>query len=81
MSNETTIPTPATPDVCTVAVLIDGAEIPGAFHVLSVSVTRELNRIPVATLQLLDGEAAKSTFAASNGDLFIPGKKIESDER
>ena len=77
MSNETTIPTPATPDVCTVAVLIDGAEIPGAFHVLSVSVTSELNRIPVATLQLLDGEAATSTFAASNGDLFIPGKKIE----
>ncbi len=77
MSNETTIPTPATPDVCTVAVLIDGAEIPGKFHVLSVSVTRELNRIPVATLQLLDGEAAKSTFEASNSDLFIPGKKIE----
>lgn len=77
MSNESTIPTPATPDVCTVAVLVDGAEISGEFHVLSVAVTRELNRIPTATIQLQDGEAAKATFKASNGDHFIPGKKIE----
>ena len=77
MSNESTIPTPATPDVCTVAILIDGAEISGEFHVLSISVTRELNRIPTATIQLQDGEASKSTFAASNTDHFIPGKKIE----
>lgn len=77
MSNESTIPTPATPDVSTVAVLVDGAEISGEFHVLSVFVTRELNRIPTATVQLRDGEASKSTFEASNSDHFIPGKKIE----
>ena len=77
MSNESTIPTPATPDVCTVGVLVDGAQIPGEFHVLSVSVRRELNRIPTATIQLRDGEASKSTFEASNSDHFIPGKKIE----
>ncbi len=77
VSNESTIPTPATPDVCTVAILVDGEEISGEFHVLSVSVTRELNRIPTAIIQLLDGEASKATFAASNSDHFIPGKKIE----
>lgn len=77
MSNESTIPTPATPDVCTVAILIEGQEIPGALHVTALSVTRELNRIPTATVQLLDGEAAKATFAVSNTDLFIPGKKID----
>ena len=77
MSNESTIPTPATPDVCTVGVLVDGAQIPGEFHVLSVSVKKELNRIPTATIQLRDGEASKATFEASNSDLFIPGKKIE----
>lgn len=77
MSNSSTIPTPATPDVCTVGVLIDGKEISGQFHVLSVSVTRELNRIPAAIIQLQDGEASKSTFAASNGDGFIPGRKVE----
>ncbi len=77
MSNESTVPTPATPDVCTVAVLIDGAQISGEFHVLSVYVTRELNRIPAATLYLQDGEASKATFKASNTEHFIPGKKIE----
>ncbi|HQU31006.1 MAG: type VI secretion system tip protein VgrG [Planctomycetia bacterium] len=77
MSNESTIPTPATPDVCTIGILVDGVEIPGRFHVLSVSVTRELNRIPSAVIQFLDGEASMSTFEASNSDLFIPGKKVE----
>lgn len=77
MSNESTIPTPATPDVCTVAVLVDGVEISGEFHVLSVSVIRELNRIPAAIIQMRDGEASASTFAVSNNDYFIPGKKIE----
>lgn len=77
MSNESTIPTPATPDVCTVTLLVEGAEISGEFHVLSVSVVRELNRIPTATIHLRDGEASKATFEASNTDHFIPGKKIE----
>lgn len=77
MSSESTIPTPATPDVCTVAVLVDGAQIPGDFHVMSVAVRNELNRIPTATIQIRDGEASKATFEASNSDLFIPGRKIE----
>lgn len=75
--NASTIPTPATPDVCTSAILIDGSEIPGEFHLLGVTVTREINRIPSAMLQLRDGEASQATFAASNADLFIPGKPIE----
>jgi Rhs element Vgr protein len=77
VSNDSTIPTPASPDVCTIAILVDGKEIPGEFHLLSVSVTRELNRIPSAAIHLLDGEASKGTFKASDGDLFIPGKKVD----
>ncbi len=77
MSNESIIPTSATPDVCTVAALIEGTEIPGTFHVLSVSVSREINRIPSVVLHLMDGEASTSTFEASNTGYFIPGKKIE----
>jgi hypothetical protein len=75
VNNESTIPTPATPDVCTFALLIDGKAIPGEFQVLSVSVSRELNRIPTAVIQLQDGDPAKATFAASNTDYFLPGKK------
>jgi Rhs element Vgr protein len=77
VSNASTIPTPATPDVCTVAVLVDGVEIPGAYHVFAVSVTREINRIPTASIQLRDGEASRSTFELSNSDHFVPGKEIE----
>lgn len=77
MNSESTIPTPATPDVCTFALLIDGKGIPGEFQVLSVTVNRELNRIPTAIIQLQDGEAAKSTFSASNSDYFLPGKKVD----
>lgn len=77
MKNESVIPTPATPDVCTAAILIDGAEIPGEYHLLSLAVTREVNRIPMAVVQFQDGDAAKATFAASSGQHFIPGKKIE----
>lgn len=76
-TNESIIPTPATPDVCTFKVLVEGQEIPGTLHVLSITVSRELNRIPSALLHIADGEAARSTFEASNTDLFIPGKKIE----
>lgn len=77
VANASTIPTPATPDVCTVAILVDSNEISGEFHVLSVAVTRELNRIPSAIIYLRDGEASQSTFAASDTDIFIPGKQVE----
>lgn len=77
MNNASTTSTPATPDVCTIAVLVEGAEISDEFQVLSIVVNRELNRIPTAMLQLRDGEASKATFAASNTERFVPGKKIE----
>lgn len=77
MTNGSTIPTPATPDVCTITILVNSREISSEFHILSVSVTRELNRIPTAVIQLLDGEASQSTFQVSNSSHFIPGNEIE----
>jgi Rhs element Vgr protein len=56
---------------------VEGEEISGEFQVLSVSVDQELNHIPRAMIQLLDGEASQATFKVSNTDHFIPGKKIE----
>lgn len=71
------IPTPASPDVCSIKMLIGGAEISGEFHVLSATVSNELNRIPAASVQVRDGEASKQTFEASDTDHFVPGKEIE----
>lgn len=77
MPNNANIPTPATPDVCTSVILLDGTQLSGAYHILSISVTRELSRISSALIILTDGEPSKATFEASNSDLFIPGKEIE----
>ena len=77
MSDPSAVPTPATPDVCTAVILVGGQALPDTLHVLAVTVNRELNRIPSASLQIDDGEASKSTFPASNADWFVPGKSIE----
>ena len=77
MTDASVIPAPAPPDVCSISVLIGGKEISGEFHVLSASVSNELNRIPAASVQLRDGEASKQTFEASDTDHFVPGKDIE----
>lgn len=71
------IPKPATPDVCTATVLVEGTALPGTVGILSIIVSREVNRIPSATLTVRDGEAALQTFEVSNKDFFVPGKKIE----
>ncbi len=77
MTTTSVIPTPATPDVCSIGVLVDGSEISGEFHVLSASVSNELGRIPSASVQLRDGEPSKQTFEASDTDHFVPGREIE----
>lgn len=77
MTDTWVIPTPATPDVCSISVLVDGDELSGEFNVLSTTVSNELNRIPSASIQLSDGEASKQTFEASDTDHFVPGKEIE----
>jgi Rhs element Vgr protein len=77
MTDTGTIPTPASPDVCSISLLVGGREVSGDVNVLSASVSHELNRIPSASVQLLDGNAAQQTFAVSDTDRFVPGQEIE----
>ena len=77
MSDGSSVPGAAAADVCTFALLVDGADVAGQFHVLTLEVNRELNRIPSALIELRDGDAAQATFKASDAAHFIPGKKIE----
>ncbi|HLP54209.1 MAG TPA: type VI secretion system tip protein VgrG [Fluviicola sp.] len=44
---------------------------------MSIVVSKEVNRIPMAQLVLIDGDVAQADFLLSNEDLLIPGKKIE----
>jgi len=59
------------------ALLVDGKDVSGDLQVTAVAINSELNRIPAASLQVEDGEAAKGTFAVSNSDRFVPGNTIE----
>ena len=63
--------------VVTPTLLSEGKELDAALSILSIDVRRELNRIPCAELQLVDGDAARRKFALSDGGHFEPGKRIE----
>ena len=70
------IPNPSRHDVVTFKILVDGAAINPAYQVLSLSITKEINRIPAAKIMIRDGEAADMTFEISNSNDFVPGRKI-----
>src|ERR1700749_2241833 len=77
MPNERTIPSDAPKSVATFTILSGGSEVSKTYHVLSITVNKEVNRVPSATIILLDGEASKQTFEISNKPDFEPGKEIE----
>lgn len=58
-------------------VLSDGQQINSAFGLLSVDITKEVNRIPTAHVTVLDGDAAKQDYPISSTKFFEPGKPIE----
>jgi len=63
--------------VVTATISSAGINMPDIWHLLSVDITREVNRIPYARLVLLDGDPAKQRFEVSNDNFFEPGKEIE----
>ena len=77
MPNERTIPSDAPKSVCTFTLLSDENEVSKAYQILSITVSKEVNRIPSANIIVLDGEPSKESFEISNTADFEPGKKIE----
>ena len=64
-------------DHSSISIMVDGTEIPGTYMVQEVEVKCEVNKIPVATVSLLDGNYAKMDFEINASDTFKPGKKIK----
>ena len=62
--------------VVTATILSEGIRI-DELQLLSIDIRREVNRISSASLELVDGDAAKREFALSNSTDFEPGKAIE----
>ncbi len=77
MSNSIQIPNNSTHDMVTYDLVVNGNSIDSGYQVLSISTTKEVNRIPVAKIVLRDGEAAEGNFALSNSNDFVPGNKIQ----
>lgn len=77
MTNGRVIPNTAKTDLVTYTIKIDGEAISRTFQVLSIAVMREVNRIPTARFSLIDGNAPRQDFPASNEALFIPGNEVE----
>src|SRR6478736_2333349 len=74
---ELLVPNPSKHDVASYSILVEGAEIPSTFELLSLAIHKEVNRVPTAKIVFKDGDAALQKFEISNKEFFIPGKKIQ----
>lgn len=77
MPDAAAVPTSRSSDLATFTIKLDGEALSPDYHVLSVSISREFNRIPLAKLVLLDGDAAEAEFSASSSNDFVPGRKVD----
>jgi len=65
----------------TITVRSEGQTMNPAYRIASLDVTKTLERIPDATITLLDGDPATREYPISDSDFFAPGKAIEIDLR
>jgi Rhs element Vgr protein len=77
MPNERTIPTDAHGSALSFTILSDGKEVPSTYQVASIVVNKKINRIPSASITIMDGDPSKQSFEVSNSPEFVPGKELE----
>lgn len=63
--------------VVKLTVYSDGTELPGTVRIVSVSVNKKINKIPVAEIVVLDGDMPEKDFPVSNDNYFKPGSEIK----
>lgn len=66
----------ASGNTATFTIKINGTSIPSELNVLSIHINKAVNRIAIAKITILDGEANTGKFDASSSSTFIPGAKI-----
>ncbi|GAA4276773.1 type VI secretion system tip protein VgrG [Aquimarina mytili] len=70
------IPVKASHNVSTFDILIDGKLVDPGYQVLSISIVKEINKIPTGKIVLQDGDSSEETFRISEEEEFLPGKSI-----
>jgi len=63
--------------VVTLKISSDGKQLDDSIEILSVLVSKRINRIASATLVLIDGDMPEKDFPLSNSQTFKPGAEIE----
>lgn len=58
-------------------IVSQGETLPRSYHLVSLRVQHQLQRIPYAQLVLQDGEASRETFSLSSEAYFAPGREVE----
>jgi Rhs element Vgr protein len=71
------IPNDSRHDVISFDILIDGTNVSNQNQILSITVSKEVNRIPIARIMVRDGDAATENFEVSEANDFIPGKHLQ----
>lgn len=66
----------ASGNTATFTIKVGGTAIPSELNVLSVHINKEVNRIAIAKITILDGEANTGKFDASSSSTFVPGGKV-----
>lgn len=64
-------------ELVTYKIIADTNDVTTRFGIKGISIFQACNRIPTATLVLLDGSVAQATFEVSEDDTFQPGAVIE----
>ncbi|MDR7211088.1 type VI secretion system tip protein VgrG [Flavobacterium piscis] len=66
----------ASGNTATFTIKVGGTAIPSELNVLSVHINKEVNRIAIAKITILDGEANTGKFDTSSSSTFVPGAKV-----
>ncbi len=70
-------PTLNSSGVIKLSILSEGSQIDDAIQIISVSVTKAVNKIASARIVLIDGDMPERDFPVSNSDAFKPGSAIK----
>lgn len=77
MTVNNSIPTQANTNLATFRIYSNGEQLPDEVGLSGVYVTKTVNSIPKATIELFDGSLAREDFSLSAGEFFKPGNEIE----
>lgn len=62
--------------ITTYSIKVNGEIIPDLFNIYSIHVEKNINRIPIAKIVILDGEPNTGTFDVSSSATFLPSATI-----